>query len=472
MGLIKAAAGAIGSTLHDQWKEAIRCEDMNNDILMMKKTSPNGVISNGSSIIVGPGQCAVIYDNGRVIDATAEDGYYTFDSSSTPSFFAGQFKDTFKEMWQRFTYNGESAKQQCVFFFNLKEIMDNKFGTSTPIPYQDWSHPIPNKMTGTVTPLSVQVRCYGTYTFRISNPAVFMEQLAGTADVYYKASVIEQMRSEVMSVFQNVLNELGNAQHKVPVLEMPSQTDEIKQMMDEKVYDEKIRSRGLQIDCFAVESVTLDEESQRKIDTYEFSSNDFMQQGRMVDAYANAVEKAAENANGAAAGFMGIGIANMSSGGFMQGAAQAPFQAGNGAGSSVDMSANNPFGGVQQQPEPAQPTMEQVQQEPVQPTMVQQQPEPAQPTTEQPQQEPVQPNMEQLQQDTVQPNTENVQPEYIAEQGQNSESSIEQPAEQQVENQANAEQIQQPSNTSRMCMKCGNMNPSDSRFCNKCGNEL
>ena len=88
MGLIKAAVSAIGSTLHDQWKEAIRCEEMGNDILMMKKTTKNGVISNGSTIIVGQGQCAIIYDNGKVIDATAEEGFYTFDSSSTPSFFA------------------------------------------------------------------------------------------------------------------------------------------------------------------------------------------------------------------------------------------------------------------------------------------------------------------------------------------------------------------------------------------------
>ena len=141
MGLILAAAGAIGSTMHDQWKEAIRCGDMDNNTLMKKVTTPNGVISNGSTVIVGPGQCAIIYDNGRVVDATAEEGVYTFDTSGTPSFFAGQFGAVFKEMWQRFTYNGASAKQQAVFFFNIKEIIDNNFGTSTPVMFQDWSHP-------------------------------------------------------------------------------------------------------------------------------------------------------------------------------------------------------------------------------------------------------------------------------------------------------------------------------------------
>lgn len=326
MGLIKAAVGAIGGTLQDQWKEAIRCEDLGNDILMMKKTTPTGVITNKSTIIVGPGQCAIIYDNGRVIDATAEEGFYTFDNSSSPSFFAGQFGATFKEMWERFTYNGATAKQQAVFFFNTKEITQNKFGTPAPIPYQDWSHAIPNQMTGQITPLRVEVKCFGTYTFKIVNPAVFMNEIAGTADVYRKSQIIEQIRSEVIATFQNVLNELGNSNNKVPVLELPSQTDEIKQVMDEKVFDEPIRRRGLSIEVFAVESVTLDAESEKKIDDYELSSNAMMQQGKLVGAYATAVQDAANNANGAANGFMGIGMMNMASGGVMGGASQGPWQ--------------------------------------------------------------------------------------------------------------------------------------------------
>ena len=337
MGLIKAAASAIGSTMHDQWKEAIRCENMTNDILMVKKTTPNGVISNKSTIIVAPGQCAIIFDNGRVIDATAEEGVYTFDSSSTPSFFAGQFGAVFKEMWQRFTYNGASAKQQAVFFFNTKEIIDNKFGTPAPIPFQDWSHPIPNQMTNTITPLRVEIKCFGKYTFKIVDPALFMNTLAGTADVYRKDELVEQLRTEVMAVFQNVANELGTEKYKVPVLEMPSQTDEIREMMDEKVFDAKIRERGIEIVCFAVESVTLTDESAKKIDDYELSSNSYMQQGRMVGAYSNAVEDAAKNANGAANGFMGIGMMNMATGGMATGAANGVWNQNNDA-SRMDLS--------------------------------------------------------------------------------------------------------------------------------------
>ncbi len=326
MGLIKSAVSAVSSTLGDQWKEAIRCDDMTDDILMMKKTTPTGVITSGSTIIVAPGQCAVIYDNGKVIDATAEDGIYTFDESSSPSFFAGQFKATFKEMWQRFLYNGATSKQQAVFYFNLKEIMDNKFGTSTPVPFQDWSHPIPNRMTNTISPLSVKIRCYGTYTFKLDNPAIFMQELAGTVDVYNKSAIIEQMRSEVLAAFQNILNELGNAEHKVPVLEMPSQTDEMKQMLEERVFDEPIRRRGIRLVSFAVESVTLEEESEKKINDYELSSNTYLQQGMMTSAYANAVENAAQNANGVDNGFIGIGMMNMMSGGMIGGTANQVWQ--------------------------------------------------------------------------------------------------------------------------------------------------
>lgn len=339
MGLIKAAKEAIKGTLADQWKEAIRCENMDNNVLMVKKTTPNGVISNKSTIIVAPGQCAVIYDNGKVIDATAEEGFYQFDSSTSPSFFAGDFGKTFKEMWERFTYNGAAAKQQAVFFFNTKEILDNKFGTAAPIPFQDWSHPIPNQMTNTLTPLRVEIKCFGKYTFKIVNPAVFMQEISGTSEMYTKDQLTEQMRAEVIAVFQNLVNELGSEKHKVPVLEMPSKTDEIRAMMDEMVFDEPIRRRGLSIVCFAVESVTLDEESEKKIDNYEFSSNAHLQQGKLVDAYAEAVQKAAENKSGSINGFMGIGMMNMATNGMTSGAATGPWQ--NTQNSQMDLNKQN-----------------------------------------------------------------------------------------------------------------------------------
>lgn len=325
MGLIKATVGAVGSTLHDQWKEALRCDEMGNDILMKKVTTKNGVISNGSAIIVGPGQCAIIFDNGRVIDATAEEGYYKFDTSSTPSLFEGEFKGMFREMWQRFTFNGASAKQQAVFFFNIKEIINNKFGTPAPVMYDDWSHAIPNQMTGETIPLSVFIKCFGTYTFKITNPATFMNEIAGISDEYRKDELLEQMRSEVMDSFEKVLNQLGCV-NKIPVRSLPSQKDKVKEIMAEGNYDEAIQKRGISITGFNIESVSLDEESQEKINNYELSSNAYIQQGTMVGAYAQSMKDAANNTNGATNGFVGVGMANMASGGMMGGATTFPWQ--------------------------------------------------------------------------------------------------------------------------------------------------
>lgn len=314
MGLIRAAVDAVSGTLKDQWKEAIRCENLDNDTLMVKKTTPTKVISNGSTIIVAPGQCAIIYDNGRIVDATAEEGFYTYDTSSTPSLFAGQFGPMFKEMWQRFTYNGATAKEQAVFFFNIKEIMNNKFGTSTPIMYKDWGHPLMNARTNTYYAMSVRVRCHGTYTFKICDPFLFMQTIAGTADVYKKQELEEQMHSEVIASFANVMNGLGSDKYKIEVLELQNKTDEIKKIMDENVFDQSIRNRGIQLISFAVEPVSLDEESQTKLDNYEIGGDQYQQQGVLTGSFGEAIKEAANNANGAATGMMGIGMMNMTSG--------------------------------------------------------------------------------------------------------------------------------------------------------------
>ena len=322
MGLIKqivgAVGGAIGGTLKDQWLDLIKCDNMDMETLMVKQTTKTGQISKGSRILVAPGQVAVIYDSGAVLDATAEEGVYTFDQSSSPSFFGGQFGPVFKEMWQRFTYGGTPAKEQAVFFFNIKEILDNKFGTATPIPFQDWSHAIPNQMTGSLSPMGVNVRCYGKYTFQLDDVAIFMRNHAGTANVVKKNHITEQMRSEVIAAFQNVLNEMGNSKHRVPVLELPSYTDEMKQVMDERVFDEPIRARGIRLVSFTVESVSLDDASQQKIDRYEYSSNSMMQQGKIIDV----METAAGNEAGAGNAFIGLGMMNAGTGGMTGGAMQ------------------------------------------------------------------------------------------------------------------------------------------------------
>jgi membrane protease subunit (stomatin/prohibitin family) len=408
---------------------------MGNDILMLKKTTETGVITNKSTIIVGPGQCAVIYDNGKIIDATAEEGFYTFDTSSSPSFFAGQFGAVFKEMWQRFTYGGGTSKQQAVFFFNIKEIIENKFGTKTPIMYQDWGHIIPNRMTGEKTPLSVQIRCFGNYTFKISNPALFMSEIAGIADKYEKSKLVEQMQSEVLSVFQNVTNELGTEKYSVRALEMPSHTDEIKEMMDQKVFDEPIRRRGISIVGFNVESVTLTDESQKKIDNYELSASVESQQGKLVSAYADAIKDAANNANGAANGFMGIGMMNMTSGGVMGGTIQNVWQNNTPQMSSQEIMQN--YNKAQEEKRAEQP------QPPVAPTS--EEPKAA-PTEEHKPEAPAEPSKEEWTCECGAVNTG----KFCTECGKKKPEVA----------------------TEKVCPKCGAVNSANSKFCNECGEKL
>ena len=67
MGLIKAVVGSVAGTLHDQWKEYIKCDDLGNDILMRKVTTPNGIISKDSAIQVAPGQIAIIFQSGKIL---------------------------------------------------------------------------------------------------------------------------------------------------------------------------------------------------------------------------------------------------------------------------------------------------------------------------------------------------------------------------------------------------------------------
>ena len=314
MGLIKAATSAIGSTFGDQFLRVIKCEDMGNDILMKRVSTDDGIISKGSAIMVAPGQVAVIYDNGKILDATAESGYYTFDSSSSPSFFGGDFGAVFKEMWTRFKFGGGVAKEQAVYFFNVKEIIGNKFGTPNPVPYKDWGHPLLNARMGGYTPMRLDIKCFGTYTFKISNPAIFMERIGGTATVYRKDELVEQMRSEVVGAFSNILNSLSEDEYKIEALSLPNKTDEIRAIMAKEEVDATISDRGIQLLAFVVESVTLTDESKKKIDEYELAGDQYQQQGRLTSAYANAVEAAASNSNGAANGFMGIGMMNMASG--------------------------------------------------------------------------------------------------------------------------------------------------------------
>ncbi|MBE6705796.1 MAG: SPFH domain-containing protein, partial [Ruminococcaceae bacterium] len=194
MGLIKAGLGALGGTLADQWKEFFYCEALSNDVLMVKgqkqitgrssNTKGNdNIISNGSGIAVADGQAMMIVEQGKVVEFCAEPGEFTYDSSSEPSIFAGNLGqsilDTFKTIGKRFAYGGDTGKDQRVYYFNTKEIMGNKYGTATPIPFRV----VVNEQMG--LKLSVDIRCNGEYTYKMVNPMLFYTNFAGNVSDEY-----------------------------------------------------------------------------------------------------------------------------------------------------------------------------------------------------------------------------------------------------------------------------------------------
>lgn len=322
MGIIKAFAGAVSSTLGDQWLDAIRCDNLDNDTLMVRKTTSTEQISKGSRIIVHPGQVALIVDNGSVRDGTAEPGAYEFDESTSPSFFGGQFGAVFKEMWERFQYNGLPAKGQAVYFFNTKDIMGNLFGTPAPVPYKDWGHPNFNPRTGSLYAMSVEIKAFGTFVFRIADPFLFLQKLAGTELVYRREQVVDQIRSEFVSVFRNTMAELGSDEYKIEAMDLPHKDDEIVKAMTEKGYDAHIRECGLEIVKVSVEGIQFTEESDKKIRDYELSDA-YTQSGHLAGAAGRAMEGAANNRAGAMTGFMGMGMASNMAGGMQVNPAEA-----------------------------------------------------------------------------------------------------------------------------------------------------
>ena len=182
MGLVKALLGAAGGTLADQWKEYFYCDAINGDILVIKgekrvsdkrssnKKASDNVISNGSVIAVNEGQCMMIVEQGKVVDVCAEPGEYTYDASTEPSIFYGDLDEevykSFETFGKRFTFGGDTAKDQRVYYFNTKEILGNKYGTPSPIPFR-----IVDQNIG--LDIDSAIRCHGEYSYRIINPVLF-----------------------------------------------------------------------------------------------------------------------------------------------------------------------------------------------------------------------------------------------------------------------------------------------------------
>ncbi len=327
MGLIKAGIGALGGTLADQWKEFFYCDSLENDVLMIKGQKRIGgrssntkgndnIISNGSGIAVADGQCMIIVEQGKVVEFCAEPGEFTYDSSTEPSIFTGKLgdtiKETFKTVGKRFTYGGDTGKDQRVYYFNTKEIMDNKFGTPNPFMFE-----VVNKRIGMSR--TVQVRCNGVYSYKITDPMLFYTKIVGNVkDEYTREDIDSQLKTEFISALQPAFARLTELELRPA--QIPAHTTELKDAMNAALKVEWTDRRGISVESIAMNPITLTDEDMKKINQMEdaatMGSNPFMMAGRMTDAQANAMEAAAANEGGAMNGFMGFNMAMGANGGF------------------------------------------------------------------------------------------------------------------------------------------------------------
>lgn len=338
MGLIRAGAGALGGTLADQWKEFFYCDALPNDVLMRRGQKQitgrssnikgnDNIITNGSGIAVADGQCMMIVEQGKIVEVCAEPGEFVYDSSTEPSIFSGKLgdsiKQTFRTIGKRFTYGGDPGKDQRVYYFNTKEIIDNKFGTPNPIIFE-----VTNKRIGLSR--TVQVRCNGVYTYVISDPLLFYTRLCGNVtEEFTRDQIDDQLRVEFVDALQPALGAL--AELELRPAQIPAKANELKAAMNDALKQEWADNRGISVEKIALNPITLTDEDMKKINEIEdaasVGSNPFIMAGRMTNATADAMQTAAGNDAGAMTGFMGMGMVGMGGqGGF--GAAQNIYAAG------------------------------------------------------------------------------------------------------------------------------------------------
>lgn len=320
MGLIKAGVGALGGVLADQWKEFFYCDSLSKDILVVKGQKRTGgrssntkgsdnVISNGSGIAVADGQCMIIVEQGEIVEVCAEAGEYTFDKSTEPSVFAGNLgesvKETFKLIGKRFAYGGDTGKDQRVYYFNTKEIIDNKFGTANPFMFRVVNSRVHMDRT-------VGVRCNGVYSYKITNPLLFYKEVCGNvADSYSREEIDSQLKTDFVGALQPAFAELSASELRPS--EIPAHTQELEKALNVALYEKWTLKRGITLSSVSLNPITLSEEDLKKVQQLEdaaaYAESPNMMAGRMGDAVSSAMEKAAENPNGAMAGFMGMGMA-------------------------------------------------------------------------------------------------------------------------------------------------------------------
>ena len=325
MGLIKAGIGALGGTLADQWKEYFYCESMPKEVLATKgqkrvsgrssntKGSDN-IISNGSIVAVADGQCMMIVEQGKVVEVCAEPGEFVYDTSTEPSIFSGKLgdsiKQTFKTIGKRFTFGGDTAKDQRVYYFNTKELIDNKFGTPNPIPFR-----VVDSRIG--LDVDVSLRCSGVYSYKIADPLLFYTNVCGNvSEDYSRDQMDSQLKTEFISALQPAFAKLSAMELRPN--QIIAHNTELEDAMNNVLSAKWNELRGLQVVSIALGSVTLPDEDAEMIKQVQRSAvmrDPTMAAATLVGAQADAMKAAASNEAGAMTGFMGMGMAMNAGGG-------------------------------------------------------------------------------------------------------------------------------------------------------------
>ena len=326
MGIIKAIASAVGGSLADQWLEVLEADDMGDQtvftsgVKVRKGSNTKGTdntISNGSVIHVYPNQFMMVVDGGKVVDYTAEEGYYTVDNSSLPSLFNGEFKDTLKDTFNRVKYGGATPTAQKVFYVNLQEIKGIKFGTRNPVNYFDSFYNA-----------ELFLRAHGAYSIKITDPLLFYEQViprnAARVDI---DSINEQYMDEFLEGLQAAINQMSAEGERISFV--ASKGTVLSKHMSEVLDENWKRDRGFEVMSVGLASISYDEESQKLINMRNQGAmlgDPTVREGYVQGAMARGMEAAGSNANGAMAGFMGMGAGMNAGGGFMGAASAANMQ--------------------------------------------------------------------------------------------------------------------------------------------------
>ncbi len=327
MGLIKAGMGALGGTLADQWKEFFYCESMPKEVLVTKgqkrttgrssNTKGNdNIISNGSGIAVADGQCMIIVEQGKVVEVCAEPGEFTYDTSTEPSIFSGNLgesiKETFKTVGKRFTYGGDTGKDQRIYYFNTKEILENRFGTANPVPFR-----VVDSKIG--LDIDVSIRCSGVYSYKIVDPLLFYSNVCGNVEQEYSREELDStLKKEFISALQPAFGRLSEMELR-PNQIVTHNTD-LENAMNTALSEKWGALRGLKVVSIAFGSITLPDEDAELIKQAQRTAimrDPTMAAATLVGAQADAMKTAAGNEAGAMTGFMGMGMAMNAAGGGM-----------------------------------------------------------------------------------------------------------------------------------------------------------